>query len=98
MTQLQILVFSNTFWYGITMQPFITNITQKSQVTIPREIRKILGLKPRDRVSLSIENGQLKIEKIPSILELAGFIKLPPSLKHGKAVESIEDGDLYERF
>lgn len=94
----QLLAFGNTFLYGITMQPFITTLTQKSQLTIPQEIRKALGLKPRDRVSLSLEHGRLKIEKIPSILELAGSIKIPPRLKHGKVPESIEEGDSYERF
>jgi antitoxin MazE len=36
-----------------------TTITKKGQVSIPKEIREKLGLKPGDRIEFIIENGKL---------------------------------------
>lgn len=34
-------------------------ITSKGQVTIPKKIRKLFGLKPGDTVEFEIENGRV---------------------------------------
>ena len=41
----------------------MTNLTQKSQVTIPKQIRLVLGLKPGDEVDFDIENGKAVLIK-----------------------------------
>ena len=39
------------------MREFTVTTTQRNQVTIPAEVRRILGLKPRDKVAFTIEDG-----------------------------------------
>ncbi len=36
------------------MQEFETTVTEKGQVTIPQEIRRIMGLQPRDKVRFEV--------------------------------------------
>lgn len=55
----------------------VTTITSKGQVTIPKEIRDELGLKPRDKIRFSLENGYVVLRKAyPSLEEIVG--SLPP--------------------
>ena len=39
------------------MREITTTTTQRNQVTIPAEVRRLLGLKPRDKVAFTIEDG-----------------------------------------
>ncbi len=39
------------------MKQFTAATTQRNQVTIPAEVRRLLGLKPRDKVAFTIEDG-----------------------------------------
>lgn len=43
-----------------------TTLTQKGQVTIPSEIRKALGLKPRDKVTFELEGDVVRIRRAAS--------------------------------
>ncbi|HXH84975.1 MAG TPA: AbrB/MazE/SpoVT family DNA-binding domain-containing protein [Candidatus Tectomicrobia bacterium] len=43
-----------------------TTITQKGQVTIPREIRERLRLEPGDRVIFQVEGDAVRIRRAPS--------------------------------
>ncbi|NCO32127.1 AbrB/MazE/SpoVT family DNA-binding domain-containing protein [bacterium] len=54
-----------------------TTITRKGQITIPKEIRKILELKEGERVSIEVEREkkEIRIKSYPSIFELAGKFK-----------------------
>ena len=55
----------------------VTTLTRKGQVTIPKEIRDELGLKPHDRIRFGIEDGRVVLRKAYlSLEELAGCI--PP--------------------
>ena len=38
------------------MRQFTTTTTQRNQVTIPAEVRRTLGINPRDKVSFTIED------------------------------------------
>ena len=42
---------------GRAVREFTVTTTQRNQVTIPAEVRRILGLKPRDKVAFTIEDG-----------------------------------------
>ncbi|MBS3082093.1 AbrB/MazE/SpoVT family DNA-binding domain-containing protein [Candidatus Pacearchaeota archaeon] len=42
----------------------ISKITRNYQVTLPRDIRKIVGLKEGDEVIITIENNSIKISKL----------------------------------
>ena len=50
------------------MQEFETSVTEKGQVTIPQEIRRIMGLKPRDKVRFEVEGDVVKISRASSKL------------------------------
>ena len=39
------------------MRQITTTTTQRNQVTIPVEVRRLLGLRPRDKVAFTIEDG-----------------------------------------
>ena len=39
------------------MREITTTTTQRNQVTIPVEVRRLLGLKPGDKVAFTIEGG-----------------------------------------
>ena len=50
-------------------------ITQKGQTTIPKEIRKLLNLKPKDKLFYVVEGDRVIIKPLRGdILELKGII------------------------
>ena len=55
----------------------VTTLTSKGQVTIPREIRDALDLKPHDKITFVVEDGYAKLRRLPRLEELAGSL---PSL------------------
>ena len=58
------------------MKEIVTTITQRSRVTIPAEVRRVLGVKPRDKVAFTIEDGGVRLTPAPFSLESAyGSVK-----------------------
>ena len=57
-----------------------TALTQKSQITLPKQVREILKVKPGDQVSFEIEGREIKIIPIPSSSE-ENFGKVRPKRK-----------------
>jgi AbrB family looped-hinge helix DNA binding protein len=45
-----------------------SSITSKGQVTIPAAIRRLLGLKPRDRVAFTVEDGEVRVRAVRSVV------------------------------
>jgi AbrB family looped-hinge helix DNA binding protein len=83
------------------------SITSKSQVTIPREIRKKLGVGVNDRVAFSVEGGRAYMTKVPTLEEVRkmlhddlkrrGFNKTVTQADMNKAHETfIEQGLRWE--
>ena len=57
------------------MQEFETTVTEKGQVTIPQEIRHIIGLQPGDRVCFEVEGEVVKMRRASSkILQWFGSV------------------------
>jgi AbrB family looped-hinge helix DNA binding protein len=54
--------------------PYST-LTSKGQTTIPREIRKLLGLKENDRILYEVEDGKVAIKPAPSLHDLYAIFK-----------------------
>lgn len=56
-----------------------TTVTSKGQVTVPREVRERVGLRPGDKVVFTVlSNGTVVMRpKRGSILELAGRLNAP---------------------
>ena len=59
------------------MREITRNTTQRNQVTIPIEVRRLLGLKPRDKVAFTIDDeGAVRLAAAPLSLESAyGSVK-----------------------
>ena len=75
---------------------FITTITQKGQITIPKEFREAMGLGVENRVRIVLEEGEIKIQKIPDVLELAGRFEVKGKVNALKAREEFEKN--FSRF
>lgn len=56
----------------------VTTLTRKGQVTIPKEVRERLGLKPFDKIEIVVdEEGSARLRKAyPSLRELMGSLPL----------------------
>ena len=53
-----------------------SKITSKGQVTIPQKLRKLLGVRPGDKITFEAsEDGRVLIRKIDSRVSLAGLLK-----------------------
>ncbi len=63
----------------------MASITQRGQVTIPVEVRRLLGARPRGKVVFEIEGEQVRLTTAPFDVEtLAGSVKpltLPEDLQ-----------------
>ena len=57
------------------MKELVSAITQRGQVTIPVEVRRLLGLKPRDRVAF--EMGENEVKQKNEIHRCEYFFTLP---------------------
>lgn len=50
----------------------ITTVTQKGQVTLPKQIRETLGIHEYDRVTVEAGKDHIKIKPTFDILDIAG--------------------------
>ena len=62
------------------MKEITTTITQRGQVTIPAEVRRVLGVKHKDKVTFTINDGEVRLAPSAFSLEsVYGSVK--PSSK-----------------
>jgi len=47
-------------------------VSSKGQITLPKELRERLGLKPGERIILKVEDNRVTLEKLPDVLSLYG--------------------------
>ena len=73
------------------MREVLAATTQRNQVTIPAEVRRLLGLKPRDKVAFTIEDdGVVRLAAVSFSLESAyGSVK--PVAEPVDLEQAIED-------
>jgi antitoxin PrlF len=56
----------------------ISVLTSKGQMTIPKEVRKALNLKPSGKVIIVVEGNQAIIKPLKGdLLDLGGSVKIP---------------------
>lgn len=61
-------------------QQFESTVTKRGQVTIPLEIRRLMGLHPHDKVAFEVEGDVVKIRRASSKL-LQGYGAVTPKRK-----------------
>jgi len=56
----------------------ISVLTSKGQMTIPKEVRKALNLRPSEKVIIVVEGNQAIIKPLKgNLLDIGGSIKIP---------------------
>ena len=67
----------NIWIRDVTVQEFEAILTEDGQVTIPHEIRQLLGLQPRDLIHFEVAGEEVRIRRATSKL-LSGFGSVTP--------------------
>ncbi len=71
----------------VLVNEVLTSISKKGQVTIPKEIREKLGIKPKDKIAFRAEKGKIRIIPLGSPIE-ASF-QAVPALKRKVSLEQM---------
>lgn len=69
-------------------------LTQKGQITLPKAFREALAVEPYDSVQLVLDGDSVRIEPVPDLMELSGFLsgKRDTTISSSKAREAFEQG------
>lgn len=51
------------------MREYVSTITSKGQTTIPVEVRRLLGIKPRDKIAFRVQDGVVRLMPVEFTLE-----------------------------
>ena len=70
-----------------------SRITTKGQVTIPAEVRRLLGLRPHEEVAFLVEDDQVRLAPARSVVaQTAGMLKGPqPRLSEQEEKDAAEE-------
>ena len=80
------------------MKQVSATITQRSQVTVPAEVRRVLGVKPRDKVTFTIEDGEVRLAPASfSIETVYGSVKPSGKPENFDEVSRAAKGDKAEK-
>ena len=71
------------------MREFFSSVSPKGQVTLPVEVRRRWGIKPRDRVTFLVEDGSVTLVPAQSPLD-ESYGAVPP-LKPALSVEEMTE-------
>jgi AbrB family looped-hinge helix DNA binding protein len=66
---------------SVEISEFAVSISPKGQITVPKRIRTLLGVKPKDKVAIRLEQGEVKVKPVQtsleSIYQMGGPLKQP---------------------
>ncbi len=51
------------------MRQYVATVTQRGQVTIPADVRRLLGTKERNKIVFQVEGGEVKVVPVEMTLE-----------------------------
>jgi antitoxin PrlF len=81
------------------VKTIVTTVTQRGQVTIPAEVRRLLGLRPRSKVTFEIDDGEVRLTPAPFTLEQAyGSVKPLSRPEDFKAISRAAKEEHVERL
>ena len=77
---------------------YTSSVSQKGQITLPKELRLELDIEPKDVVVIALEDGHISIEKAGSNL-LSGFgvVPVPDPSRSWKEIEHDVFDDIAEQ-
>ena len=58
------------------MEEFVSSVSPKGQITLPAEVRRQLGVKPKDKVTVTLEDGRVTVTPLGSGIE-ASYQAIP---------------------
>jgi AbrB family looped-hinge helix DNA binding protein len=61
------------------MREFVSSVSPKGQITLPAEVRSLLGVRPKDNVVLSVEDGYVRVSPLGSAIDAS--YQAVPALK-----------------
>jgi AbrB family looped-hinge helix DNA binding protein len=61
------------------MKETFSSVSPKGQITLPAEIRRALGIKPKDKVAISLQDGEVRVTPARYTLESVGASVQPPT-------------------
>lgn len=71
------------------MKRIVTTMTQRGQVTVPAEVRRLLGLKRGDKLEFAIEDGEVTVARPKYTIETV-YGSVPPLGRDIDIDEAIE--------
>ncbi len=58
------------------MKELLSTVTTKGQVTIPVEVRRLLGVEPHEKLAFIVEDGEVRLARRRSVVErTAGMLR-----------------------
>ena len=66
-------------------------VTSKGQVTIPRDMRELLGIEPNSEVIFAIENGKLTVTPKDGVGEIEDRLRLDRFMQNLDRIEGTGD-------
>jgi AbrB family looped-hinge helix DNA binding protein len=62
-------------------QEFVGSVSAKGQITLPKPVRAVLGIKPKDKIAIRLEAGEVKVAPVnatlDAIYQMGGALKKP---------------------
>jgi AbrB family looped-hinge helix DNA binding protein len=76
----------------LSTREFATPITQRGQITGPAEVRRLHGLKPRDKVAFAVEDGRVRLKRVAVTVESAyGSVPALPGDDLDEQIRQVKD-------
>ena len=72
------------------MKEFTSSVSPKGQITLPLEVRKLLGVKPKDKVVITLEGEDIRVTIAPSH-RLEQSFQAVPALSEPRRLEEMID-------
>jgi AbrB family looped-hinge helix DNA binding protein len=71
------------------MQEYYSSVSPKGQITIPAEVRRLLNVKPRDRVAIVVEGKVVKLA--PARSRLDASFQAVPAISPARTLEEMAE-------
>ena len=73
------------------MKRIITTLNKSGQMTMPVEIQRLLGVKPRDRVTYVVDNGTVTLRPTRTLESVIGAVPAIPGTTTADFDRQIEE-------